>query len=404
MSRINPRLSMIAAALALGLNPAQADVITDWNLKASEIAVAHQGGPSGHAALVLIQTSVFEAVNPITRRYPQAGYLKLEAPAGTSVEAAVAAVNRSVLMRMAATQSAAIEAAYQAALAGVPDGQAKTDGIALGEKAVAGIQARRAAAPTPPVYYRPATSPGIYVPTVLPVGADVPVARPWVLERPDQFRPGPPPDLKSALWARDYNEIKALGARTGSTRTPEQTEIARFWTSTTPTVYYPVVRSVANQAGREVTQNARLLAACAQAAVDAVDAVFDAKHQYGFWRPFTAIRNGDQDGNDATERDAGWLPFIETPMHPEYPCAHCTISAAFGAVLKAEIGSGPTPRLSSTSPTLPGVTRSWNTIAEFTQEVANARIYDGVHYRNSNEGGTALGTKVGEWVASKLLR
>ena len=289
-------------------------------------------------------------------------------------------------------------------MAGVPDGKAKTDGIALGEQAVAGLQARRAATAAQPVYYRPVTSPGVYVPTMLPVGGDAPLARAWVLERPDQFRPGPPPDLKSALWARDYNEIKALGARTDSRRTPEQTEIARFWTATTPTIYYPVLRSVANQPGRDVTQNARLLSACAQAGVDALDAVFDAKLHYHFWRPFTAIRNGDQDGNDATERDAGWLPFIATPMHPEYPCAHCTIAAAYGAVLQAEIGDAATPRLSTTSPTLPGITRSWNSIAEFTQEVANARIYDGVHYRYSTEVGAALGKKVGEWVAAKLLR
>lgn len=186
--------------------------------------------------------------------------------------------------------------------------------------------------------------------------------------------------------------------------TAEQTEIARFWTATTPTVFYPIARLVANQPGREVTQNARLLAASAQAMVDATDAVFVAKYRYHFWRPFTAIRNGDQDGNDATEREAGWLPFIETPMHPEYPCAHCTVAGSLGAVLKAEIGSAPPPRLSSTSPTLPGVTRSWTSIEAFNQEVINARIYSGVHYRHSGEVGTALGIKIGEVAAAKLLR
>jgi hypothetical protein len=131
--------------------------------------------------------------------------------------------------------------------------------------------------------------------------------------------------------------------------------------------------------------------------------VFDAKYAYQFWRPFTAIRNGDQDGNDATERDPAWLPFIETPMHPEYPCAHCTAAGAYGAVLLAEIGNGPTPRLSGTSPTLPGATRTWASVADFVQEVSNARIYDGVHYRNSAEVGSALGRKVGELAVSKLM-
>ena len=391
----------IPALLTCG---AQADVVTDWNQKASEIAVAHQPGPWGHAPLVLIQAAVFEAVNAITQRYPQTGYLKLKAPAGTSIEAAVAAANRAVLTRMAPTQTASIEAAYQAALATVPEGPAKTDGIALGEKAAAGIIALRAPTGAPPVFYRPVTSPGQYVPTVVPAGADLPPARCWVLDRVDQFRPGPPPELKSATWARDYNEVKALGARAGSQRSAEQTEIARFWTATTPTIYYPIARSLATQPGREVTRNARLLAASGQAMVDAVEAVFDAKYRYHFWRPFTAIRNGDQDGNDATERDAGWLPFIETPMHPEYPCAHCTVAAALGAVLKADVGSGAMPRLSGTSPTLPGVTRSWTSVEAFTQEVINARIYDGVHYRNSGEVGRELGTKVGELSAAKLLQ
>jgi hypothetical protein len=137
---------------------------------------------------------------------------------------------------------------------------------------------------------------------------------------------------------------------------------------------------------------------------DALVAIFDAKYAYNFWRPVTAIRNGDKDGNDATERDTTWTPFIDTPMHPEYPCAHCVVSAAIGAVLQAEVGGGPMPRLSTTSPTAPGVTRSWATIAEFTQEVANARIYDGVHYRNSTEVGTAIGRKVGEMAAAKVLQ
>jgi hypothetical protein len=387
--------------LAIGV---QADVVTEWNQKASEITVSHQSGPWGQAPMVLIQAAVFESVNAVTRRYPQAGYLKLDAPAGASIDAAVAAANRAVLTRMATTQSAAIEAAYQAALSAVPDGSAKTDGIALGEKAAAGILAMRAPTGAPPVFYRPVTAPGGYVPTVALANADLPPARCWVLERVDQFRPGPPPELKSAIWARDYNEVKALGARTGSQRTAEQTEIARFWAATTPTIYYPIARSVANQPGREVTQNARLLAASGQAMVDAIDAVFDAKYQYHFWRPYTAIRNGDQDGNDSTEREPGWLPFVDTPMHPEYPCAHCTIAASLGSVLKAEIGNGSTPRLSTTSPTLPGVTRTWSSVDAFTQEVINARIYDGVHYRNSGEVGNALGAKVGEVVAAKLLR
>ena len=395
--------------LAIGLMAmaplaSQADVVTEWNAKAGQIVAAHQPGPPGSATLAMVQTAVFDAVNAITHRYPKSAVPGLSAPAGASVDAAVAAANRAVLLKMAASQQAQIESAYQGALARIPDDKARADGIAVGEQAVAELVKRRAAKSADIVYYRPHTQPGVYQPTVVPIGADMaPVTLCWVLDRVDQFRPGPPPELSSALWARDYNEIKALGARTGSTRTAEQTEIARFWTTTGPSVYFPIALSVANQPGREVTRNARFLAAFAQVGVDAIDAVFDAKYQYRFWRPFTAIRNGDQDGNDATERDASWLPFIETPMHPEYPCAHCSAAGGYASVLLAEIGNGPTPRLSSTSPTLPGVTRSWTSVEDFVQEVSNARIYDGVHFRYSTEVGTMLGRKVGNVVAAKML-
>jgi hypothetical protein len=206
------------------------------------------------------------------------------------------------------------------------------------------------------------------------------------------------------LWARDYNEVKTLGGKSSTRRTAEQTEIARFWEATVPPIYHGIVRSVANVPGREVTQNARLFAAVTQATDDALIAVFDAKYHYNFWRPVTAIRNGDIDGNDATERDPSWTPFIDTPMHPEYPCAHCIVAGAIGAVLQAEVGAGPVPTLTTTSPTAKGAARSWPKIDDFIQEVANARVWDGVHYRNSTEVGTAMGRQIGALVAARYLR
>jgi hypothetical protein len=135
---------------------------------------------------------------------------------------------------------------------------------------------------------------------------------------------------------------------------------------------------------------------------DAMVSVFDAMYHYEFWRPVTAIRNGDKDCNGETERDGAWLPFIDTPMHPEYPCAHCSLAGAVGAVLHAEIGRGSTPPLSTSSGTAPGAARSWAKIDDFVREVADARIYDGVHYRTSTEVGTAMGRKVGELAAAKF--
>jgi hypothetical protein len=213
----------------------------------------------------------------------------------------------------------------------------------------------------------------------------------------DQFRPGPPPALTSDVWKRDFNEIKALGGKDKSQRTPEQTAIAQFWEATAPVVYWPVARSVATAPGRDVTDNARLLAVAAMAMDDALIAVFDAKYTYNFWRPVTAIRNAEGDA-----RDPGWTPFIDTPMHPEYPCAHCIVSASLGAVLQAEIGAGPAPKLSSSSSTAAGAMRTWSSVGDFVQEVSVGRIYDGVHYRYSTEVGTAMGQKVGELAVKSL--
>jgi len=396
---------LVVTASSIGISAASADVVTDWNVRAADIAVAAKlPTPPTVRAMAIVQAAVYEAVNAGTKRYPS-GLIVLEAAPGASVEAAVAAANRATLSRLLPAQQATIDSAYQAALSGIIESPAKTEGIGLGEKAAAAVLALRMddGAATPESY-RPHTAAGLYVPTVVPVASQWPKRKPWVMTSASQFRPGPPPSLTSKLWARDYAEVKALGGKTSTQRTAEQTEIARFWEATAPTIYYPVARSVATLPGREVTQNARLLAAVAQAMDDAVIAVFDAKYHYNFWRPITAIRNGDRDGNDATERDASWTPFIDTPMHPEYPCAHCIVSAALGAVLQAEIGTGDTPTLGTTSPTAPGMVRRWTKVSDFTQEVANARICDGVHYRNSTEVGSAMGKRIGELVAAKYLR
>jgi hypothetical protein len=387
------------------IQSAHADAVTDWNVKAGETVVdAKLGTPPANRVMAIVHTSVYEATNAITKRYPTSG-LKLEAAPGASVDAAVAAANRATLVKLVPSQQAAIETAYQAALAKIADGQAKTAGIAVGEQAALAILTLSADdGATAGDSYRPFTTAGIYVPTVIPVVPQWPQRKPWLMTSPAQFRPGPPPALASELWARDYNEIKALGGKTNSRRTAEQTEIALFWEATAPPIYHGVVRSVANMPGREVTQNARLFAAVTQASDDALIAVFEAKYHYNFWRPVTAIRNGDIDGNAATERDPSWTPCIDTPVHPEYPCAHCILAAAIGTVLRVEIGTGPVPTLTTTSPTAKGAKRSWTKIDDFMQEVANARVYDGVHYRTSTEVGLTMGKQVGGLAAAKFMR
>lgn len=376
--------SVLPALVSLAAcTPVAADVITDWNLKTSElISEAKIGTPPAVRAMALVQTATHEAV-------------KAAAPA--SIDAAVAAANRAVLLKTMPAVQASTEAAYQAALAKIADGAAKSEGIAIGEKAAANVLAARADdMPAGPETYRPFTTPGTYVPTS-PVAVPVwPQRKPWAMTSASQFRAGPPPDLKSEAWTRNYNEIKALGGRTSTQRTAEQTDVARFWDFSLPAIYCGALYSVANQPGRTPAQNARLYATATQAMDDALIAVFDTKYHYNYWRPVTAVRNGDTDGNDATERDASWSPLIDTPMHPEYPSAHGALAAAVGTVLKAELRSGPMPTLATTSPTLKGATRQWTSVDAFVEEVGNARVWGGLHYRFSTDTGAAIGKQVGE--------
>ncbi|MEJ6022084.1 vanadium-dependent haloperoxidase [Ramlibacter sp. PS4R-6] len=386
-------LTGLAAALAIaGFSSARADAVTDWNTKAGElIAEARMGTPPAVRLMALVQTAVHDAV-------------KAARPGQASVDAAVAAANRAVLARALPTQEQALGAAYQAAIAAIPENASRAAGIEIGEKAAAAVLAARAddGAATPEAY-RPAANAGSYVPTVVPAVPQWAQRKPWLMARPDEFRPAPPPDMKSALWVRDFEEVKGLGSRTSTRRTAEQTEIARFWEFSLPSIYFGVVRSVAATADRDVARNARLYAAVAQGMDDAMISVMDAKYHYQFWRPVTAIRNADKDGNDATERDAGWVSLIDSPMHPEYPSAHSILAGTVGAVLKAELGRAPVPVLTTTSGSLKGVTRRWTRIDDFMQEVAEARIYEGIHYRNSTEIGLAMGRRIGTLAAQRHL-
>jgi hypothetical protein len=381
---------------------ARADIITDWNDKACAITGKAGGGATGHRLMAVVQVAVFEAVNSIDPQY--APYMeKIAAPRGASIDAAVAAANRATMLELVPTEKAAIDAAYQSAMAAIPEGAAKADGVAVGEKAAAMMLARAAKdGPSGADNYQPHTTAGKYVPTMIPVFTTWPKRTPWILEKASQFRPGPPPDLDSETWERDLNEVRMVGGKNSTVRTAQQTDIARFWEETRPLIYHAVVRSVATMPGRTVTQNARLYAAASMAVDDALMAVFDAKYAYNFWRPVTALRNDHTAGKTKVSADLGWTPFISTPMHPEYPCAHCVSSGAVGAVLNAELRGAPPPKLSSSSPTANGMVREWTSVADFMEEVKVARIYDGVHYRNSSNVGNELGMKVGTLVQQKF--
>ena len=385
--------SITLLLLAFG---ARADTVANWADTTTEIAT---DGPNTLRTMALAQTAVYEAVNAITARYPR-DRVALGPSQGASIDAAIAAASRTVLLHEAPTLKVRTETAYARALAPIEAGDARTRGISIGERAAADALAKHSGDIGNTEPYRPLTSPGVYVPTTFPLGYAFAQHRPWFMKNAAQFRPGPPPALTSALWARDYNEIKLVGSATSTVRTPEQNAIAQFWATALPNVHMGVVHSVAIAQGREVTRNARLYAAVTAALNDAEIAVLEAKYHYNFWRPITAIRNGDRDDNPATERDPDWTPLIATPLHPEYPCAHCVIASTIATVIRAEVGREPLPILISTSNTAPGVSRQWTRTEDVVTEVSEARILDGVHFRNSTEVGNRMGAQVGALVAA----
>jgi hypothetical protein len=398
------KMLAVVFVTTLFASPVPADVIMDWNAKADEIATQKQLTPFPHGrGLAMLHVAMFEAVNAIERRYTPYK-LDLAADRSTSKEAAAASAGYHVLVALYPDQKANLDGTFVAMLAGVAEGEPKTKGIDLGKKAAAEIIALRANdAADAPEGYRPHTSPGVYVPTVVPLFSKVGAVTPWTMTAGSQFRPEPPPALNSDTWTRDLNEIRELGRRDSTRRTAEQTTIGRFWLLTGPRTYNPIVRQVATAKDMDVVDCAQLYALVAMAGADAMISVFDAKYAYNLWRPVTAIRNADQTNNPATPHDPAWLPLGDTPMHPEYPCAHCITSAAVSTVLQgvagAEVGE-----ISLTSPTAPGITRKWTRLQDYSDEVALARIYAGFHYRFSTEVGKEMGKKIGEQALTTQLR
>jgi hypothetical protein len=346
---------------------------------------------------------MFEAVNAIELRYTPYK-LTLSADRSTSKEAAAAAAAYDVLLAIYPDQKAVLDTALTASLSGIPETEGKSNGIVLGKKAAEGVIAFRASdGSNAQESYRPYTKPGVYVPTIVPLFSTIGATTPWVMTSGSQFRPGPPPALDSETWTRDVNEIREIGARNSTVRTAEQTTIGRFWFLVGPRSYNPIVRQAAMAKNMDVVDCAHLFALTSIAGNDALVAVFDAKYQYNLWRPVTAIRNADITQNPATPREESWLPLGDTPMHPEYPCAHCITSAAISTVLRNIVGEE-FGEFSLTSPTAPGVTRKWSRLQDYSDEVANARIYAGFHYRFSTEVGKDMGKKIGELTVATQLR
>lgn len=378
-----------AMLIATAAPSAFADSITDWSQRSAQlITEARMGTPPAVRVMALVQSAADEAARDAAR----------SAPANAvAIDVAIAAAHRAVFVSLLPAQKPAIERAYETALAAFEPEAVRPQHVSVGERAAKRVlDARANDMPNVPDTYRPVTTPGMYVPTTTAAAVQWGARKPWLLRSADQFRPVPPPALTSVRWASDFNEIKAVGGRDSAQRKPAETSAARFWDYSLPAIYHGVVRSVAAQPGRDVLANARLFAVAAQAMDDALIATFEAKYTYNRWRPVTAIRNGDIDGRDDTQRDASWAPLIETPMHPEYPCAHCVLAAAVAEVVKAETGSARVELSTSSATSTDGI-HKWADADAFASEVALARIAGGVHFRSSTEAGLELGRRVGRW-------
>ena len=335
--------------------PASADVIADWNENAVSYGILHNmGPPPAERVVAMTQLAMFDALNSIERKY-RPYLVQLPATSSASKEAAAAAAAGTVLAGINPQTRVSMNSLLESYLAAIPDSPAKAEGIKLGEAVAAKILEERANdGAAEPDTYRPRTTAGVYVPTAPTAAPQWPRVKPFALTSASQFRPAPPIALDSVAWAADYNEIKELGGRASAKRSAQQTEDARFWLVVDGRGYYPVIRTVAEARKLSLVDSARLFALAAVAREDALIAVFDAKYHYEFWRPVTAIRNGDIDDNSATERDPAWAPIDATPMHPEYPCAHCISSASLVGVMEVVFGTAEMPEVSIASPTAPG--------------------------------------------------
>jgi hypothetical protein len=403
--------AMVAAWLAIGAaGPACANVITDWDEKAIAAVGPLASVPSpytpyaAYRMMGIVHAAMFDAVNSIERRH-RPYLVQLPADPATLKEAAAAAAAATVLATIDAKTAGEMTVALDSYLASIPDGAAKSEGVKLGEAIAAKVLAARANdGSDAPDDYRPRTTPGVYVPTPIMRAPMWPRVKPFAMARPSQFRPGPPIALDSKEWATDFNEIKDHGGLKSAKRTAQQTETARFWLVSGPVAYHPFLRQLVTAKQLGVVESARFMALAGIAINDALIAVLDAKYHYNFWRPITAIRNGDIDGNPATDREPTWQPIAVTPMHPEYPCAHCILSGSVAGVVKAALGTVEIPEIAIMSPTAPGVTHRWTNMTAFTDEVANARIWAGFHYRFSTRVGTDMGLSIGEYVVKSVMQ
>jgi hypothetical protein len=406
-------LLLTCAVIVISLGPAaqitgrasatQSDgnVVTEWNAIAQNAIVTVEMHPIQRSQLwiTLMHVAMFDAVNSINGDYEPFKVTPRRLRPASRDAAAISAAHK-ILVTLLPSQQASLDAAWQMSLANIPDGLRKENGIAIGEDTALRLLAIHDGV-IPPVTYVWSTHPGDWQPTppayANPLLPGFALVTPLALDSASQFRPGPPPEFMSPVWTRDYNEVKAFGVATGSLRTPEQTEIARFYTEHAVAQYSRAFRRYAIENTLDVPTTARFFAMVNTAILDSQIACWDAKYHYGFWRPVTAIRAGHTDGNDDTKPDGEWIGLATTPPHPEYPAAHGCWTSATATMLEHFNGTNMVHFVLDSAVTR--TTHVFENTNDLRSEIIDARVYGGMHFRNSAVVGAILGREVAERVA-----
>jgi hypothetical protein len=400
------RIHVLAAAFAVlttgavattahGAVPASGDPALYWN---QVLAGGLTGSPTVTSrSYAMVSGAIYDAVNATTGK-THAAFVTGVATSGGDTRAATAVAARNMLVALNPAKTAEYDAALSASLALVPNSSAKTNGMATGAAiAAASLAARAADGATAPSTYAPTAGVGHWQPTppaglpaAVPQWADV---TPFVMNSPDQFRPGAPPNVGSAAYAAAYNEVMTIGSATSATRTADQSASATFWVQASGTApWLQAGLGIAEGAGLSSIENARIFALISTSIADSVIGIWDAKYEYDFWRPVTAIRAGDADGNDLTMGDGAWTPFITTPNHPSYISGHSGVASAGATILGDFFGDAHSFCLMSS-----GLSRCWDSFSAAALDAANSRLWGGIHWRFDNEAGTALGRDVAEY-------
>jgi hypothetical protein len=385
---------------------AKANKVTDWNAIAAQVFLtAGTAGAVGTVDMAYMHIAIYDSVNAIEGGYTVFAVRPSHVPRGASAKAATVEAAYRTLKYLYPAQAAYLDAQYAASLATIPDGQSKLDGIAVGaEVATLFLASRVGDGRAANVPYTPGSGPGAWIPTspAPPAAVWLSQMRPFAIESPSQFRPEPPPGLDSDEWADDYNEVKTMGALNSSERTPEETTLGRFFLDPGVPQVAGALRQLVIERRLSLKDDARLFAQVYVAQADTTIAGWDSKYHYGFWRPITAIRAGDTDGNLDTEADPTWTPLGTTPNHPEYLSAHAFVDGAWTETLRQFFG---TKKLHVTmTSTTTGTSMSFSRTDDIVKAVEDARVFAGFHYRTSCVRGAALGKKVAKYVARNYFK